>query len=844
MQNPLSAEDNSISPRFWLGGVIIAGGLLGCLLQLQQPVLWAGWIYAVALLVSLAVMGLLWRWQRRGGASHRAFALWLMVLACSAGFSQCGLRAGWLAQHQLDSSLEGRDVRVTGVVAAMPQRQEGGLRFPFEVESATADGLAVTLPPRLLLGWYSDAGRIPHESAPDLAVDSVSPAPVGPSVQAGERWQFTLRLKAPHGNLNPHGFDYELWLWEQGLQATGYVRASASDAAPVRLMPTYRHPVELARQIVRDTILVHLGRDAHAAGIVAALVTGDQAAIERADWDVFRATGVAHLMSISGLHITLFAWGAGVFVGALWRRTALWGWSWCHRCSAPTAALIGGVALAAAYALFSGWGVPAQRTILMLSTAALLRISGRQWPWTAVWLLACGVVVAADPWALLQAGFWLSFVAVGVLFATDGGLRAAVAESRRAALISRLRQLLHEQMVVTLALTPLTLLLFGQVSLFGFLANLFAIPFVTLVITPLALGGVLLPVLWDAAAWALHPLTWFLNALAALPLASVSVAAAPVWAGAAGVLGGTLLVMRLPWGARVLGVPLLLPVLLWSAPRPESGEFELLAADIGQGNAVIVRTATHTLVYDTGPRVSADSDAGQRVLVPLLRALDERVDLLMLSHRDSDHTGGARAVLTSQPQAQLLSSLESGHPLRALRPSRRCVAGQHWDWDGVQFEVLHPLPGDEDGNHAASFKPNALSCVLRISSHPASGPARSALLAGDIEAAQEAQLVARTQANPESTLRADLLLVPHHGSKTSSTPVFLDAVQPRYAVIQAGYRNRYGHPAEPVQARYRERGIVMLDSPHCGALTWRSAEAEKWTCQRDQARRYWHHVIR
>jgi competence protein ComEC len=232
------------------------------------------------------------------------------------------------------------------------------------------------------------------------------------------------------------------------------------------------------------------------------------------------------------------------------------------------------------------------------------------------------------------------------------------------------------------------------------------------------------------------------------------------------------------------------------------------------------------------------------VLVPLLRALDERVDLLMLSHRDSDHTGGARAVLTSQPQAQLLSSLESGHPLQALRPSRRCVAGQHWDWDGVQFEVLHPLPGDEDGNHAASFKPNALSCVLRISSHPASGPARSALLAGDIEAAQEAQLVARTQANPEGTLRADLLLVPHHGSKTSSTPVFLDAVQPRYAVIQTGYRNRYGHPAEPVQARYRERGIVMLDSPHCGALTWRSAEAEKWTCQRDQARRYWHHVIR
>ena len=549
--------------------------------------------------------------------------------------------------------------------------------------------------------------------------------------------------------------------------------------------------------------------------------------IERADWDVFRATGVAHLMSISGLHITMFAWLASGLLIRVWSRTALWGWRWCLWLPAPSAALIGGVALAALYALFSGWGVPAQRTILMLSTFGILRLMGVTWPWWMTWLLAAAVVLAFDPWALMQAGFWLSFVAVGVLFAANPGGDGSEAKGARAFLA----KLLKEQGVVTIALTPLSLLIFGEASVVGLPANLIAIPWVTLVITPLALTGVFWAPLWDAAAWALIPMAWLLQWLASWSFASVSMASVPVWIGAAAVVGGVVMSMRWPWAVRLAGLPMLLPLLLWQPPRPADGSFELLAADVGQGNAVLVRTAHHTLVYDTGPRYSLESDAGDRVLVPLLRALGERVDILLLSHRDADHIGGARAVLAMQPGAKLLSSIEDSHPLQQVRRSRRCQAGDRWEWDGVQFEILHPLAE----SYGTPQKSNNMSCVLRLRGHDSGA---TALLVGDIEAREELALIAR-----EPDLRADFLLVPHHGSKTSSTAEFLDAVQPRLGLVQAGYRNRFGHPAPQVSARYAERGITVIDSPRCGAMHWSSAHPGAVRCQRQEAARYWHHVI-
>ncbi len=850
--------------KTWAASLV--GWLLGCALQLQQAALWPTALYAGICLLALILYVLAATKNIARGASfstvwHTGLGSLAVLLAAAAlGLGTTGLRAQIFQAQALHPSLEGADIQVVGVVAAMPQRSEAGLRFRLELESATQgpERKAVALPPYIYLSWYStllrseDAATVPFAELQQGSGE----------LRAGERWAFTVRLKAPHGNANPQGFDYELWLWEQGLQATGYVRATPKDAAqgsaPRLLGSTMQHPVERARQQVRDAVFSRVA-EPRLAGVIAALVVGDQAAIERADWDVYRATGVAHLMSISGLHVTMFAWAAALGVGWLWRR---WRGTMLLL-PAQHAALLGGVLLAACYALFSGWGVPAQRTVWMLATVALLRLSGKAWPWPLVWLLACGLVVALDPWALLQAGFWLSFVAVGVLFASGSSLHGSAdrrlqahddgaglgageqgAVLRPAALrpawllrlkaapwVQAVRQMLREQWVITLALTPLSLLLFQQVSLVGLLANAIAIPWVTLVITPLAMLGVLYSPVWDLAAHCVQLLGSLLQWFALWPFATFSVAAYTLFMGAAAMIGGILLALRLPWPLRTMGAALLVPALLWQPLRPAAGQFELLVADIGQGNAVLVRTANHSLLYDTGPRFSRESDAGQRTLVPLLRALGEKLDAVVLSHRDSDHTGGAAAILAMQPQAGLLSSLEDGHELLALRPNpKRCVAGLAWQWDGIDFAVLHP----QAAAYAVPNKSNAMSCVLRISNGQ-----RTALLVADIEAAQEAILVA-----DGAPLQADVLLVPHHGSKTSSTPAFLDAVQPRIAISQSGYRNRFNHPAPEVAQRYAERSIQLITSPQCGAATWRSAQPEAVVCQRQERRRYWQHQMR
>jgi len=829
----------------WCGGVA---------LQLQQPALWSAQAYA-----ALAALAVLVRWQRRWLSGMP----WLGVCLASAllSFACTGGHALWKSPG-MDPALEGQDLDLVGVVQAMPQRQDIGWRFRFQVEQAHAvqGGQVVQVPEHILLGWYGQDGVT--DSGWNL---SALPEPV----QAGERWRLRARLKAAHGNLNPRGFDHELWLWEQGIRATGTVRAGAAHPAPVRLAQTWRHPLEWWRQSVRDRLQTRLGVTSNAGlnvgGIVVALVTGDQAAIDRSDWDVFRATGVAHLMSISGLHVTMFAWLAAMAVGWCWRRSALWGFKGALHWPAPQVGAVAGLGLAVLYAAFSGWGVPAQRTVWMLGVVVLLRLSARQWSAALVCLLAAAVVLTLDPWALLQPGFWLSFVAVAVLLWTSqhegprtdapqadppclctkpvpergvhrwrawlGGLSGVhvVWPQGLARWGARVWGLLREQSVVTLALAPLCLLFFGQVSLVGLLANLVAIPWVSFVVTPLAMLGVLWSGFAVLAAWALKPLTAWLVWMASWPGASVNLALPP-WGFAALALLATLLwVSRWPRSWKLASLPLLWPALFWTVPRPEMGTYELLITDVGQGNAVLVRTAHHSLLYDAGPRYSAESDAGHRVLVPLLAQSAERLDVLMLSHRDSDHTGGAAAVLAMQPQARLLSSLEGTHPLLSMTTEPTpCVQGQTWDWDGVHFEVLNP-PAEWIGRDAVP-KPNALSCVLRISTGR-----QAALLAGDIEAAQELALVARGLAP------VDLLLVPHHGSKTSSTPEFLQALKPKLALVQAGYRNRFGHPAPAVVGRYAGMQIRLIDSVHCGAATWRSNAPEQVVCERERSRRYWHH---
>ncbi|MFY7863477.1 DNA internalization-related competence protein ComEC/Rec2 [Roseateles sp.] len=773
----------------------------------------------VVLLLLLAIsVGVWWVMRRRGSGWGPSLALGL-VLALLA-FAQAAWRAELRLSEQLPPAWEGRDLRVRGLVASLPQQVQGitglpGWRFEFEVQAVqeasdteSSKDLRALLPGRLALSWYGE------QATP-------------PPLRAGEQWQFTVRLKRPHGLMNPHGFDAEYWLFEQGLRATGVVRDTASAPPPRRLTETSGWGVDWWRQRLREALQRQVA-DPSVAGVLAALSLGDQAAISSGDWALFRNTGVSHLLSVSGLHVTMFAWLTQALVAALWRRSA---WL-CLRWPAPHAARWAGVSAALAYALFSGWGVPAQRTVWLLISLALLRSLGVRWPWPLCLLAAALVVTVLDPWALGQAGFWLSFAAVALLMATgEGEAHKPSATGWKA----RVAQGLHSQWVASIGLAPLSLLFFQQISLVGLLANLFAIPLVSFVITPLALLGAVLPGLWWLAEVAVNGLMFSLQLLAAWPGAVWYVAAAPVWAQILGLAGGGLLVLPLPLRLRLCGLGLLLPM-LWPAPqRPLAGEFEVLAADIGQGTAVLLRTAEHQLLYDTGPAYGPGSDAGQRVLLPLMRALGvKHLDSLVLSHRDSDHVGGASAVMAGMPVRQLLSSLEPGHRLllESPAPSLRCEQGQRWVWDGVHFEILHPPA--QFYEPAASQKSNAMSCVLRITS----AQGRSVLLTGDLEAPQEQALVS-AQAAGLVALHSDVLLVPHHGSKTSSGTAFLAAVAPQLALVQAGYRNRFGHPAPSVLARYQAQGIEVRQQAACGAWTWQSRLGTE-RCQREQGQRFWH----
>lgn len=796
----------SFSWRFAWVGLAWLGGVVAHLQLAELP----DAVTLVALLAGALAGGAIAAWRP-------GWRLLFVPVAAGLSFGLSSVHASWRLADALAAHLEREDLLVEGVVASLPQVFEQGVRFRFEVDSARFAGEPVQVPAVVQLGWFSGWGGAPQD--PHGQPRRAAPADPLPDVRAGDRWRFTVRLRRPHGLRNPHGFDHELFLFEQGVRAVGTVRPGAE-----RLGGTWRHPVERWRQEVRDDLMATVA-DRRAAGVLAALAVGDQSAITSDDWRIFRDTGISHLVSVSGVHVTMFAWLAGLVLNAAWARAgpaSLW-------VPAPVAARVGGLLAATSYAVFAGWGVPAQRTVLMLATVTLLQLGGRCWPLGLTLLAAAGVVCSADPWALNQAGFWLSFAAVALLLVAsrEAGARPA-SPARRAWLVAH--DGVRTQAVATVGLAPLTLVLFQQVSAVGFLANLVAIPVVTLVVTPLALGGAIVAPLWGLGAWVIQQSNEGLLWLGRVPGAVWTAAAAPPWAQAVGVFGALLAVMPLPWRLRVLAVPLLAPLAAPPVTRPAEGRYDVLAADVGQGSAVLVRTRTRLLVYDTGPAYGGEANAGERVLAPLLRARGEdRIDRLVLSHRDTDHVGGAGPLLDRWPVGELLSSLEPGHRLLGLATAdRHCEAGQSWSWDGVRFDVLHPPAAD----HARPLKPNAKSCVVRVS-----GAQGSVLLAGDIERAQEASLVAAGV-----PLASDVLLVPHHGSRTSSTAAFLDAVRPSVAVIQAGHLNRFGHPVAEVLDRLHARGAVVVGSPACGAWLWDGHVAPAQArCFRPGAMRYWHH---
>ena len=778
---------------------------------------------ALALLLVAGLAGAL-LWQCRGRLV-RAGA----CLACGAALGFYW--SAWLAQLALAPQLaladEGRDITIIGTVASLPYQFQQGVRFNFAVDSAA--GAAV--PPLIALSWYAGFR--------DEVTNDVG------DVQPGERWQLTVRLQRPHGNANPHGFDYEAWLLEQGVRATGYVRpAPRLDTPNVRLdsfVPGFNNVVQASRAALRARILRSLqGRQY--AGVIVALVVGDQRAIPQSDWQVFNRTGVSHLISISGLHITMIAGMFALGAGALWRRSFFTGRQLPLILPAQKVAALAGAVTALLYVLLAGFGVPAQRTLYMLAVVALALWLGRITSITHVLCLALGLVVLLDPWAVLWPGFWLSFGAVAtILYATVG--RTALHVQADASRWQRARTALalgaHTQYVVTAGLVPLTMLLFSQVSLVSPVANALAIPVISLLVTPLSLLGSLLPApLCDGVLLLAHCLVQMLaqvlDWLGARRFAVWTAPAPPAWSFCWALFGTAWLLAPRGWPHRWAGMLSWIPLLTALPSSPPPGQLWVTAFDVGQGMALLVETNRHRLLYDTGPAYGLDSDGASRVIVPYLRARGiGQLDGLIISHSDTDHAGGAISLLENVPVGWLSSSLPDGHPAvdfqrRLARPHMRCVAGQRWSWEGVRFEMLHPLL---EAHHDIALKPNARSCTVKITAGR-----HAILLAGDIEAAQEGELYMRSRA----ALAADVLLAPHHGSGTSSTQAFLNAVDPSLAIFQVGHRNRYRHPKAEVYQRYGQMGIARLRTDVAGAVMMAFGEALAVEQYRRSRPRYWH----
>lgn len=724
------------------------------------------------------------------------------------GFCWAAALAHAALSEELAHADEGRDIAVVGTVSRLPHDFGEGVRFQFAVEQVLDD--AATVPTSLALSWYGAGEAV--------------------AVRPGERWRLTVRLQRPHGNANPHGFDYEAWLLGQGVRATGYVRPAPDNRRLDAFVSTPGHLVERCRDLLRARIREALDGKPYA-GVIVALVIGDQRGIEQADWDVFNRTGVSHLVAISGLHITMIAGLAACAVSQLWRRSFFTRVQLPLRLPAQKAAALAGAAAALLYVLLAGFGVPAQRTLYMLAVVAIALWCGRLASVSHVLCLALGIVVLLDPWALLWPGFWLSFGAVAVILYAGIGRTGEDASGWR----GMLRVAARTQYAVTLGLAPLTLLLFAQVSLVGPLANALAIPVVSFVVTPLALLGSLLPAPFCAPVLALahQAVAWLAAALgwcATLLLGVWSAPQPPLWLFLFALFGTAWMLAPRGWPLRWIGAVSWLPLFTLLPTHPPAGQFSVTAFDVGQGMALLVETERHRLLYDTGPQYAATQNGATRVLLPYLRARGiAQLDGLVVTHSDSDHAGGALTVLDAVKVKWMASSLAPGHPAvgKAAR-HRRCEAGQRWEWDGVSFEMLQPSAASYAD---AGLKANARSCTLRIAAK-----GRAILLAADIEAAQETALL---RAAP-GKLRADVLLAPHHGSGTSSTPAFLAAVNPAIGVFQVGHRNRYRHPKKEVFERYGELGIRRLRTDESGAIRFDFGETIAVGEYRREQRRYWH----
>jgi competence protein ComEC len=697
------------------------------------------------------------------------------------------------AQSQLDRRLavdSGQlDIAVTGWIDEFPEAAPDRTVFSLRVTG----GEAAILPNRLRLSWYD---------APD-------------GLAAGAAVSVVARLRAPRGLANPGGFDYERWLFTERIGATGYVRSgTVGTAVPPTLAQRWlAFRAGLARRIEANT------RSKSGGALLVALTLGERNGFDDAQWLALRRTGTSHLVAISGLHVGLIAALSFWFAHAIGLRLP-----YLSRYALEIAAFVSAVA-ATGYAALAGFALPTQRALIMVVVALGILLGRRRTH------LFCGlagaliVVLVLDPLATMAASFWLSFGAVGLLLLTAGRGELRTGPLRRfAGTMRNLGAVAKLQLGITLGLAPLVAVYFGELSILSPIVNFVAIPFFSFVMVPLSLVATLSVALGAgdvglaALAAQLGDLVWYaLYAAASLEWSVVVVPPASIWFTTLATCAAVAAMPAHPLPARRLLWFVLVPIVAAGPERPLPGEADILILDVGHGLAALVETRDHSLLYDAGPLYRSGFDTGSEIVVPVLTRRGDDLDMLVISHSDSDHAGGAAAVHAAYPAAHVLKGPDVSMPA-----GETCATGQGWSWNEVSFEVLHPEAAFPD-------RGNDSSCVLKVTT---SGGA--ILFTGDIERRGEYALAA------SSKLRSDVVIVPHHGSATSSSAAFVTAVRPAVAVVSAGHQNRWGFPRAEVRRRWEEAGATVIVTGDSGAVHIRlGTPTPRITVQRGGRRRYW-----
>ncbi len=709
----------------------------------------------------------------------------------AAGFLWALLNAHLLLDHELLPRDEGKSLYAEGMVISLPETNTQSVRFNFRIDRLMHRGQPVeSNPGRVRLSWYK--GHQP--------------------LQPGETWRLRIRLKRPHGFMNPGGFYYESWLFQNRLRATGYV---VDDKGNTRLNEAAGYNPDFVRFVIRNKIREALPPD-KLAGFIPALAIGDRSGLSDAQWRVLTATGTNHLIAISGLHIGLVAGFAYLLT------LPAWGWL---RISVPAIRLAaaGAMFTALVYALLAGFSLPTQRALVMVWVYFGMKLYDRTIISSDVLGIALFAVLIRDPFAPLSASFWLSFGAVAVILY---GISYRVNPRR-----PRLQEWGRVQYIVSMGLAPALALYYQQIPIFSLFANMLAVPWVSFIVIPLILGGCMLlfiQVEWllELALTSLQVLWWTLNLFMQWEFHLLPVARPGLMTMI--VISAGILILLLPRGItpRWLGLIWLIPLFFPHKPGLSFGEAGMTVLDVGQGLAVVVSTQKHNLLYDTGPAYASGFNTGTAVVLPFLRSSGiNALDLLVQSHGDNDHIGGLQGLIGEIPISRVISSVPGRIPHQQVRD---CRDGQSWYWDGVYFQVLHPA-------EAMNLSANDRSCVVRISARDL-----TLLLPGDIEKSAERSLVQRHGAG----LRSDVVVAPHHGSKTSSTREFIRAVSPDIAIIPAGYRNRFNLPNQDIISRYREHGTRLLNTAESGAIHVNATQAGiQVMTHREKQRRFWHTIV-